>query len=53
MLNQKEYTLYRGTRVNLEHRLEEYQTKDATGKFTPYCGIVIWYLKKQIARASA
>lgn len=41
------------TRANLEHRLEEYQTKDANGKFTPYCGIVIWYLKKQIARASA
>jgi uncharacterized protein (TIGR02646 family) len=28
--------------------LEQWQNKDITGQFKPYCGIVIWYLNKKI-----
>ena len=32
----------------LQRLLRRYEEKDAEGKYRPYSGIVIWYLKKRL-----
>lgn len=36
------------TRKNLERILKTYENKDGKGRYIPYSGIVIWYIKKRL-----
>lgn len=35
-------------RAKIKSKISEYESFDADGKLKPYCGVVIWYLKKRL-----
>ena len=36
---------------DIRRELTQWEEKDVSGKYKPYCGIVIWYLKKKLRQA--
>ncbi len=36
------------TRAAIQEKFDQWSQKDAEGNYKPYCGIVIWYLKKKL-----